>query len=87
MEKMERTLTDEMNKLFFKETMDAYRKGCHFVLEVIFQSKILTQAKLQKTTDQDLRSPFSLRSQWCNLSSKQSLLNIDPQKAMIILGH
>jgi len=49
--------------IILKETMNAYRKACNFVSEIIFHSKILMQAKLHNMTYRDLRSQFGLRSQ------------------------
>ena len=36
--------------IILKETMNTYRKACNFVSEIIFHSKILTQAKLHNMT-------------------------------------
>lgn len=53
--------TNQMNLL--KQTFDAYKKGCNFVSEYIFESKNLVQAKVQKYTYSELRKQIGLRSQ------------------------
>ncbi|GEL78416.1 RNA-guided endonuclease InsQ/TnpB family protein [Tenuibacillus multivorans] len=54
--------TTEQAKLL-QDTVHAYRKGCNFVSNIIFESKLLSPAKLHKRTYRELRSIFGLRSQ------------------------
>ena len=49
--------------ILLQGTLNAYRKGCNFVSDIIFNTKELSQSKLQKIAYNDLRSNFSLRSQ------------------------
>lgn len=53
--------TEHINLL--KETVSAYRKGCNFVSEIVFDTKNLAQASLHKETYVPLRDNFDLRSQ------------------------
>ncbi|SMO85654.1 Probable transposase [Melghirimyces algeriensis] len=43
--------------------MQAYRNGCNFVSDRVYQTRNLVQASLHKGTYQDLRSVYDLRSQ------------------------
>ncbi len=45
------------------ETLQAVQVGCNFVSEQVYQSKLLTRAKLINMTYETLRSRYSLRSQ------------------------
>ncbi|MCP1123711.1 transposase [Bacillus sp. 3103sda1] len=49
--------------LLLKETTFAYKKGCNFVSQIIFQTKKLSQKILHESTYNELRSHFGLRSQ------------------------
>lgn len=46
-----------------KETVSAYRDGCNFVSEIVFDTKNLVQASLHKETYTPLRGQLGLRSQ------------------------
>ncbi|EIJ81832.1 transposase, IS605 OrfB family protein [Bacillus methanolicus PB1] len=46
-----------------QETLKAYRNGCNFLSQIIFETKEIVQAKLHKIAYKTLRSDFSLRSQ------------------------
>lgn len=43
-----------------QETLKAYRNGCNFVSQIIFEIKELVQAKLHKMTYKTLRFNFYL---------------------------
>jgi putative transposase len=53
--------TEEAERL--KETFKAYREGCHFVSQLVFETKNLFQVSLHEETYQELRSTYRLRSQ------------------------
>ncbi|WP_033007126.1 helix-turn-helix domain-containing protein, partial [Geobacillus sp. WSUCF1] len=46
-----------------KDTLSAYRQACNAVSVVIFDTKVLAQAKLHDMTYRLLRSNYALRSQ------------------------
>ncbi|WP_028778908.1 RNA-guided endonuclease InsQ/TnpB family protein [Shimazuella kribbensis] len=54
---------NEEQKKLLLETLQAVKVGCNFVSEQVYQSKVLTRAKLINMTYETLRSHYSLRSQ------------------------
>jgi putative transposase len=69
-EDMEQTITAKIKVLpsedqikLLRGTYCAYREGCNFVSEIVYQTKKLEQRKLHEETYRHLRSQFGLRSQ------------------------
>ena len=54
--------TDEQQTLL-QQTLQAYRKGCNYISEVIYTTKNLVQARLHTITYRPLREELGLRSQ------------------------
>ena len=52
----------EQIKLFNK-TLNEYTKGCNFVSKIVYETKNLNKAKLQKITYRTLREEYGLKSQ------------------------
>ena len=58
-----RLLPTEDHVSLLQKTIKAYRNGCNFVSNIVFESKLLKQASLHKKTYSELRTTFALRSQ------------------------
>lgn len=54
--------TEEQIKML-KETTKAYKQGCNYISEIIYNTKQLNSRKLHEKTYSPLRSKFSLKSQ------------------------
>ena len=56
------TPTEEQQTLL-QQTLQAYRKGCNYISEVIYPTKSFVQANLHTATYRPLREKLGLRSQ------------------------
>ena len=56
-------LPTDAQQTLLQQTLQAYRKGCNYISEVIYTTKNLVQARLHTTTYRPLREDCGLRSQ------------------------
>ncbi len=74
----------EKQQTLLQHTLQAYRKGCNYVSEVIYTTKNLVQARLHTATYRPLREQFGLRSQMAQSVMKTAIARY---KSTIENGH